>query len=266
MVDYIAMAARKARETEKAEQATVQRRNRKRPARKDKAGDRPRRGILRRLFVWGFRACLLFGLVCIGWVALYSVLNPPTTYLMVSEWRRLGAIEHQWVSMEDITPDMALSAAAAEDARFCQHQGFDFEAIQEALADKTRTRGASTISQQVAKNAFLWPGRNWVRKGLEAGFTVLIEQMWSKRRIMEVYLNIAEFDEGVFGVQAAAQRYFGVDARSLTLREASRIAGVLPSPKSRNAASPTSYQRRHARRIAAGADTLRVEGGACLRT
>ncbi len=213
--------------------------------------------ILWWLIRWGFRFGVILVLVVLGlrWI------NPPITYLMLDERARLGAITKVWVDIEDISPHMQRSAVAAEDANYCAHWGFDFEAIQLVL-DTGATRGASTISQQVAKNVFLWPQRSWVRKGLEAGFTLMIEGLWGKRRILEVYLNVAEFDEGVFGVEAAAQRYFSTGADSLSLRQASRIAMVLPNPRKRNAARPSSAMAKRARSIASGAETIAQDGRA----
>lgn len=148
----------------------------------------------------------------------------------MSEAWRLGGIEKDWVAWEDIAPVMGRSAVAAEDANFCNHWGFDMAAIREAI-EQGSNRGASTISQQVVKNVFLWQGRSWVRKAMEAVLTPMVELVWSKQRILEVYLNVAEFGEGVFGVQAAAQHYFKVDAKDLTAVQAARLAAVLPNPK-----------------------------------
>ena len=151
---------------------------------------------------------------------------------------------------------------AAEDARFCDHWGFDFAAIREAIEARKggRVRGASTISQQVAKNVFLWHGRSWVRKGLEVGFTLLIEAIWPKRRIIEVYLNTAEFAPGVFGAEAAARHHFGREASALTADQAARLAAVLPAPKTRSAAAPSDFVRRRAAAIRDGAATLQAQG------
>lgn len=206
---------------------------------------------------WGFRLWLVVVLIVLGmrWI------NPPVTYLMLDERARLGTISRAWVDIDDISPHMQRAAVAAEDARFCAHWGFDFQAIQLVL-DTGASRGASTISQQVAKNVFLWPQRSWLRKGLEAGFTLLIEGLWGKRRILEVYLNVAEFDEGVFGVEAAARRYFSAGADALNLRQASRIAMVLPNPRGRNAARPSGAMAKRARSIAAGAQTIAADGRA----
>ena len=150
-------------------------------------------------------------------------------------------LDYQWRGLKQISPHLVDAAIAAEDARFCSHHGFDMEAIQKALdhnAEGGRIRGGSTISQQTAKNVFLWPGRDWIRKGLEAGYTVLIEAVWSKRRIMEVYLNVVEWAPGVYGAQAASRHWFGKDARDLSPREAARLAAILPAPRRYQAAAP----------------------------
>ena len=192
-------------------------------------------------------------------VVLFSFINPPMTHTIWSEQRRLGQVDWQWVALEDVAPAMARSAVAAEDANFCLHWGFDVAAIRAAL-DQGSTRGASTISQQVVKNVFLWQGRSWIRKALEAAITPAVEAFWSKRRIIEVYLNIAEMDEGVFGVAAASQHYFGKTPDKLTDREAAQLATVLPAPKSRSASKPSAAMQRKARRIADGAATIRADG------
>lgn len=160
--------------------------------------------------------------------------------------------EHQWVSYDKISPWMSKAVVASEDGRFYDHHGFDFKeinhAIEESQAGK-RNRGASTISQQTAKNVFLWPAHSWLRKGLEAYFTVLIELIWPKERIMEVYLNSIEMGPGIYGVEAAARHYFGCTAAELTKRQSALIAISLPSPLKRNPASPTSYMQRRQRQI-----------------
>ena len=180
---------------------------------------------------------------------------------MLSEARRLGDIDRQWAPMEEIAPVMARSVVAAEDANFCLHWGLDVNAIRDAM-ESGGTRGASTISQQVVKNVYLWHGRSWIRKVMEAAMTPLVEALWSKRRILEVYLNVAEFDEGVFGVEAAAQHYFGVDAASLSNTQAARLAAILPDPKGRSASKPSSFVRKRAGQILDGAATIRADGRA----
>lgn len=194
-------------------------------------------------------------------VALYAVVNPPTTPYILSESRRIGGVTRDWVPMERIAPVMARSAVAAEDANFCLHWGFDMAAIRAAL-EEGGARGASTISQQTVKNVYLWHGRSWPRKALEALITPMMEAVWSKRRVLEVYLNVAEFDEGVFGVEAAARHYFGVPAADLSPVQAARLAAVLPNPKARSASRPSAALQRRARRIADGAATILADGRA----
>ncbi len=193
-------------------------------------------------------------------------INPPTTYLMMATWFDYGQVDYRWRDLEDMSPNIPLAIAAAEDANFCAHNGFDFEAIEAALDDDSG-RGASTISQQVAKNVFLWPGRSWVRKGLEAGFTVLIETIWGKRRIMEVYLNVAETGRATFGVDAAIWRHYDGRAMNLNMTQAARIAVVLPNPKERNISRLSNQLQRRASQIGIGGNTLREEARAdCFLT
>ncbi|MEM6623164.1 MAG: monofunctional biosynthetic peptidoglycan transglycosylase [Pseudomonadota bacterium] len=209
------------------------------------------------------RLTLVLLALAVFWVGVYRFVNPPTGIYMASEFARLGGIQHEWRPLDQIAPDMVRAVVAAEDARFCDHFGFDLEAIEAALdanRQGRRLRGGSTISQQVAKNVFLWHERSWLRKGLEAGFTVLIEGFWPKHRIVEVYLNMAEFGEGVFGIEAGAQSQFGLPAVRLNLTQASRMAAVLPNPKERAAGSPSSSVRSRGRSIADGARTLKAEG------
>ncbi len=211
-----------------------------------------------RWMMLGFVGLLVF---VMAWIGLYRFVDPPGGVYMLQETRRLGEIRHEWVPMTRIAPVMARSAVAAEDANFCLHWGFDMSAIRAAL-DAGAGRGASTISQQVVKNVFLWHGRSWVRKVLEAMLTPLVETLWSKRRILEVYLNIAEFGTGVFGVEAAAQHYFNRAAADLTPRQAGLLAAVLPAPQSRNAARPSDFVSRRANAIADGAATIQRDGRA----
>jgi monofunctional biosynthetic peptidoglycan transglycosylase len=218
--------------------------------------------LLRRLRRAVLRLAAAALLVAVGLVLLFRWVDPPPGYLMIAERLRLGAIEREWVPLERMSPYLPLSAAAAEDADFCGHTGFDVAGIRAALADTERLRGGSTISQQVAKNVFLWPGRSWLRKGLEAGFTVLIEVLWPKRRIMEVYLNVAEMDEGVFGVEAAARRYWQLDAAELGPQRSARLMAVLPDPRGRSPVSGTSYIARRGAAIEKGAATIRADGRA----
>ncbi len=230
-------------------------------------GKAPGRRRLRRLLWWPVRLALWAVLLAVLWVAAYRVIDPPGGFYMASEALRLGGVERDWRDLDEIAPSLARSVMAAEDARFCDHMGFDFDAIREAIEERERGRfrGASTISQQVAKNAFLWHGRSWARKGLEAGFTVLIEALWPKRRIIEVYLNTAEFGVGVFGAEAAARHHFGRDAARLSAEQAARLAAVLPNPKERSAAAPSAFVAKRARAIRAGAATLEAGGrDACV--
>ena len=206
-----------------------------------------------RVIGWVFLALVLLVLV-------FGLFNLPTTPYIASERVRLGELRQEWVRLEEINPHLRRAVLAAEDASFCAHWGFDIDALRAAIADGAQ-RGGSTITQQTVKNVFLWQGRSWVRKGLEAGITPLVELLWTKHRILEVYLNVAEFDEGVFGAQAASQRYFGVDASDLNLSQASGLASVLPNPKERSARRPGN----RGARIADGAQTLARDGrAACI--
>ncbi|WP_414165058.1 monofunctional biosynthetic peptidoglycan transglycosylase [Superficieibacter sp. BNK-5] len=207
--------------------------------------------LLRRVVIRTMLALVLFWG---GGIALFSVVPVPFSAVMAE--RQIGAwltgdfgyLAHSdWVDMDDISPFMGLAVIAAEDQTFPRHWGFDVAAIEKALSHnqrhETRIRGASTLSQQTAKNVFLWDGRSWLRKGLEAGLTVGIETVWSKKRILTVYLNVAEFGSGVFGVEAAAQHYFHKPASKLTMSEAALLAAVLPNPIRFKADAPSGYVR-----------------------
>ena len=213
-------------------------------------------------------ALMILALLPFGGVLIHRFAPVPLTRLMIREGLAGHGLDYRWKPLGDISPNLVVSAIAAEDARFCSHGGFDLKAIETALKDNEsgrRMRGGSTISQQTAKNVFLWPGRDWVRKGLEAGYTVLIETGWGKRRIMEVYLNVAEMGPGIFGAEAAARHWFGKSAADLTPREAARIAAILPSPRRYNAGTPGPYVRRRAARIQASARVVRNDGlAACV--
>ena len=217
--------------------------------------------ILRKGLKWGVRAVLAVCAVLLLWILAYRVINPPTTPYILSEGWRLDGVRRDWVPLEEIAPVMARSVVAAEDANFCQHWGFDMAAIRSAL-EEGANRGASTISQQVVKNAFLWQGRSWPRKALEALMTPVVEATWPKRRILEVYLNIVEFDEGVFGVGAASNWYFGTTADALSARQAAALAVVLPDPKDYSAVRPSGRLQTRARRVVDGAETIRRDGRA----
>ncbi len=218
-------------------------------------------------------AFLLLTVLGLGSVVLHRFIAPPTTFLMTS--RALGGegLSYRWRSLDDISPRLVQAVIASEDATFCAHRGFDMKSIERALKANDRAgqrgsgriRGGSTISQQTAKNVFLWPGRDWVRKGLEAGYTVAIETVWGKRRIMEVYLNVAEWAPGVYGAEAAARHWFGKSAADLSAREAARLAAILPSPRRYSASAPGPYVRRRASRIQAAMGTVRNDGlAACV--
>ncbi len=194
-----------------------------------------------------------FVLLSILWVLAYRFVNPPITATMIGDMSVGRGATREWMSLEEIDRDMVRAAIAAEDSKFCAHGGFDWDSIADAArsnASGGRIRGGSTISQQTAKNAFLWQGGGYVRKGLEAWFTLLIEQIWGKRRIMEVYLNVAETGIGTYGVSAGAERYFGHDASALTREQAARLAAVLPLPKGRDAIAPKGFTRRYGNTIA----------------
>ncbi len=213
---------------------------------------------MRRWALW----VLVTGALCIGLAALaHRAIAPGSTFYMKQEARRLGRIAHDWTPIADIAPVMARSAVAAGGAGFCNHWGFDMRAIRQVM-ERGAGRGASTISQQTVKNVYLWHGRSWLRKALEALMTPVVEAAWSKRRIIEVYLNVAEFDEGIFGVGAASRHYFGVNASQLTPRQAARLAAVLPDPKDRSASKPTAWVQKRAAGIMDGAATIRRDGRA----
>jgi monofunctional biosynthetic peptidoglycan transglycosylase len=229
-----------------------------------KAKPAPRRAPLRRALRWIGRGLAGLAGLFAGLILVFALVPPPINLYQIAEAWRLGGIEKDWVGWDEIAPVMGRSAVAAEDANFCNHWGFDMAAIRLAIEEGSN-RGASTISQQVAKNVFLWQGRSWPRKALEALLTPAVELVWTKRRILEVYLNVAEFDEGVFGVQAAARHYFGVDARDLSPTQAARLAAVLPNPKQYDAANPSAFVKKRARQIAAGAETISADGrSACF--
>lgn len=210
---------------------------------------------LRRLAI----AALALVAISVLQVLVLRFVDPPLTAFMAARhlqaWRADDEgfqLAYRWRDLEHISPQLAVAVIASEDQRFAAHHGFDFEAIRKVLARHDPgepLRGASTISQQTAKNLFLWSGHSWLRKGIEAWYTVLIEALWPKQRIIEVYLNVAEFGDGVYGAQAAAQRYFGIDAAQLGPARAARLAAVLPSPKRYSAANPGPYVQRRTRDI-----------------
>lgn len=203
-----------------------------------------------RFFAW---CVVIFVALSVGTVVALRWIDPPTSAFMVREsllaprtGAKAYAVHYRWVDWANTSPHVKVAVIAAEDQNFPTHYGFDLKSIDDALADRERgrrVRGASTISQQVAKNLFLWPAQSWLRKGLEAYFTVLIETLWPKQRILEVYLNVAEFGRGVFGVGTAAEIYFHKQAARLNVYDAALLAAVLPSPKRMRVNAPSNYVR-----------------------
>jgi monofunctional biosynthetic peptidoglycan transglycosylase len=214
-----------------------------------------RRNWFARALVWAIRGLFAFVLVSFLWVLLYKWVNPPFTFTMAGDTLQGRTVTRNWMAIDRLDRDAVRAVIAAEDSKFCSHWGFDQDAIAAAMRRNAQggsiVRGGSTISQQTAKNAFLWQGGGYVRKGLEAWFTLLIENVWGKRRIMEVYLNLAETGIGTYGVNAGSQRYFGHDAAAMSRIEAARIAAVLPLPKKRGVVAPRGFTRRYGNMIAA---------------
>lgn len=230
-------------------------------SRKRKAEVEVRPSPLKRGLRWVGRILAGVAAVYLLLIVLFSFVPPPINVYQAQEAWRLGGVEKDWIDWDRIAPVMGRSAVAAEDANYCLHWGFDMQAIRAAI-DEGAERGGSTISQQVVKNVFLWHGRSYLRKAMEALLTPVVEVIWSKQRILEVYLNVAEFDEGVFGVEAAARHHFGVSAADLTALQAARLAAVLPDPKGRSASEPSSFVRSRTRAIIAGAETIAADGRA----
>lgn len=233
-----------------------------------KAGTRRSWG--RRLVVWAGKALLIFVFGSLLLVALFRFVPPPFTLTMAGDVVSGHGVTKRWLPLDRIDPDMARAAIAAEDSSFCTHGGFDYDSIAAAMYRNAKggkvLRGGSTISQQTAKNVFLWQGGGYFRKALEAWFTTLIELIWPKKRIMEVYLNVAETGIGTYGVEAGSQRYFKHGAGNLTRAEAARIAAVLPLPKKRAGVAPRGFTRRYGNSIAARIGVVQREGlDACLR-
>ncbi|MEJ7935153.1 monofunctional biosynthetic peptidoglycan transglycosylase [Sphingobium sp. AN558] len=219
-----------------------------------------------RWIILPFKILAGFVLISLAMVTIYRFVPVPVTLTMLFD---PNGITKDWTSLDDIDPDMARAAIAAEDSKFCAHHGFDVDAIAKAAihnASGGRVRGGSTISQQTAKNVFLFQSGGFVRKGLEAWFTLLIEAIWGKQRIMEVYLNVAETGIGTYGVQAGAIRYFHHGARSLSRIEAARLAAILPLPKKRGAVAPKGFTRRYGNSISARIGIVQRDGlDRCLR-
>ncbi len=225
-------------------------------------------GLVRRILIWLFVIVIA---IPVGVTAVYRFVPPPVTALMLIRLVEGRGLDYRWRGMADISPTLAQAAIAAEDSQFCSHHGFDFAAMEKALAHNERRprkiRGGSTISQQTAKNVFLWPDRSYVRKGLEAYFTVLTEVIWGKRRIMEVYLNVVEWGPGFYGAEAAAQHNFGHSAKRMSTFEASRLVAILPSPLKWKAVNSGAYVQRRAGTVAERVGTVRNDGlsGCVLR-
>jgi len=208
--------------------------------------------MLRRIGRWLLRLAAIFVTISVFMTAIYAVVPPPITWLMLLRVVQGEGLHKDWEPLDDISPELIRAVIAAEDTRFCEHRGFDWVEIGNAIEEWRRgegLRGASTITNQTARNVFLWPSRDIVRKALEGYFSVLIELMWRKERIVEVYLNVAEWGPGIYGAEAAALRYFGKPAADLTRREASLMAAVLPNPREWSPASPGSYTQNYAARI-----------------
>ena len=225
---------------------------------------RRRSGVLWWLIRWSASLVAVFLIGSVAMVVVYRFVPVPVTWTMLLDPK---GFDKDWVPLSDISRNMVDAAIAGEDGKFCTHNGFDRDAIEQAFERNQqggRIRGGSTISQQTAKNVFLWQGGGYVRKGLEAWFTVLIENVWGKRRIMEVYLNVAETGIGTYGAEAGAQRYYNKPAARLTAVEAARIAAALPSPKKRSVTNARGFTRRHGNAIAAGVGTVRGDFDDCI--
>jgi len=229
---------------------------------------RRKRSVIGRIVGWIVKLIVAFFVISTLWVLAYRFVNPPITLNMIGDLVHGRGAHKEWMPIGDTDRDMVRAAIAAEDSKFCSHHGFDFEAIEDAMkrnASGGRIRGGSTISQQTAKNTFLWNGGGYARKGVEAWFTFLIEHLWGKRRIMEVYLNLAETGIGTYGVNAGSQRYFGHDASAMSSTEAARIAAILPLPKKRGAIAPKGFTRRYGNTIDARIDVVARDGlDACI--
>lgn len=197
-----------------------------------------RRGLLRRAVDWTLRLVVGGLLILIAALILYMAVPVPST-LMLGRWLTFQPVDRTWVSLDRISPNLIRAVIASEDQRYCSHRGVDWVELNAVMEDEDGpSRGASTLTMQTAKNVFLWPGRSYLRKGLEIPLATAIDFVWGKRRVIEVYLNVAEWGDGLYGAEAAAQRYFGKPAARLTPAEAARLAGALPNPILRNPARP----------------------------
>lgn len=215
-----------------------------------------KRSLLSNIRRWLVRLLLLWFLITLSLVLVMRWINPPTTAFMLHHQyfaqNNSTELNHEWRDLEHIAPALAMSVIASEDQKFADHWGFDLAAIEQVLEDRQagkQMRGASTLSQQLAKNLYLWPGRSWIRKGLEAYFTAAIEIMIPKQRILELYLNVAEFGEDIYGAEAAAQSIFGIPADSLNNYQSALLAARLPAPKSYDIQPPSDYMKQRAQWI-----------------
>jgi monofunctional biosynthetic peptidoglycan transglycosylase len=215
------------------------------------------RAFIKKVIIWivvAFFASTILSVVALRWLPVYFT---PLMFIRLGQQVSAGlemTLHHHWVPLEEISPSLSLAVMASEDARFLEHNGFDYKAIEHAAMrnmkhPEKRKLGASTISQQTAKNVFLWPGRSWTRKGLEVYFTALIELMWSKQRIMEVYLNSIEMGDGIYGADAVAEWHFNTTADKLTKPQCALIAATLPNPRRFNSAKPSGYMLKRQKRI-----------------
>lgn len=221
-------------------------------AKKSKAVSKTKSPVFKKITTVATKVFLWFLMVSVLWVLVYRFVNPPITLLMIqrnierSSDDKPSKMEKKWVDFEDISDNMKRAAVSAEDQLFLKHIGFDLKAIEKAFETNKKgkkIKGGSTISQQTAKNVFLWPGRSWLRKGFEAYFTLLIEIFWSKERILEVYLNVIEMGDGIYGAEAAAQAYYGKSCHSMSRSQAALIAACFPNPRRWTPKKPTTYIR-----------------------
>jgi monofunctional glycosyltransferase len=267
LVDGIMISLNSGNATERSEESDVvdlQPRSEMPPARRDKPMTVSR--FLRRIVQIGLSLVLLWVAV-VFWLGLSYSAVPPVSTLMLGRWITLQPVERHYVGLDQISPSLPLAVMTAEDSRFCQHRGVDWDALRnviDAADEDGPSRGASTIPMQVAKNLFLWPSRSYVRKGLELPIALYLDLIWSKPRMMEIYLNVAEWGDGVFGAEAAAQKYFRKPARNLTRGEAALLARALPNPLVRNPARPSARHRSLAMRLQARME-MAAPYGSCLK-
>ena len=240
------------------------------PKSRSRAPRRIRPAARRRGGFWGFVGRLILIVIAVlvivppVSVVVYRFVPPPITILMITRLIQGHGMDYQWRSLRDMSPALPRAAVASEDSLFCSNHGFDFDAMEKAMKNNerrpNRIRGGSTISQQTAKNVFLWPGRDYVRKGIEAWYTVLIEAIWGKPRIMEMYLNVVEFGPGIYGAEAASQHFFHEPASKLSAAQAARLIAVLPKPLSWAVDDPGRYVVRRTGHIDKAMGTIREDG------